>query len=339
VSDSLQEKATGPDRVTPHLVGAMQPIPSIGPHDADHLSPPTRDNFPGVTTGRTGLRSAPLGSSDRVLLVEDNPVNQKVTVAMLEKLGFCTDVVDNGVEAVIAATMVPYRAILMDCEIPVLNGYETTSEIRNQSGASRESPIIAVTSASSELDQQRCLAAGMDGHLTKPLTLGALSAGMVRWAPVAEPTPDPMPERSPAGSHRGQEHDDEPALDAVVLDRLERLGAEAGEDLVGELATLFLADADTRIVALHDALAQLDGPALIHAAHTLCGASANLGAAALARLCARLATDGTVGDLENCEALLHTVEEELARVRTALMAPRPSPVRTDASPVAPTASP
>ena len=66
--------------------------------------------------------------------MEDNPVNQRVTVAMLENLGFCVDVVDNGVEAVITATMVPYRAILMDCQIPVLNGFETTREIRSQYG-------------------------------------------------------------------------------------------------------------------------------------------------------------------------------------------------------------
>jgi CheY-like chemotaxis protein len=241
-------------------------------------------------------------------------VNQKVTVAMLEKLGFCADVVDNGVEAVIAATMVPYRAILMDCEIPVLNGYETTSEIRTQSGASRESPIIAVTSASSELDQQRCLAAGMDGHLTKPLTLGTLSAGLSRWAPMAESSVAPDRELT-AISHRnqGQDHD-EPALDAVVLDRLERLGAEAGEDLVGELATLFLADAETRIVALHDALARLDGPALMH-----CGALPVRSQRQSRRrrvwpACVPdLATDGTVGDPETGEVLLHSVETELAR--------------------------
>jgi CheY-like chemotaxis protein len=336
----MREKATSLEQATPHLVGVRYPISSIGPQRADDSSPFPAESSPGVTTGRSGLRSAPEGSSDRVLLVEDNPVNQKVTVAMLEKLGFCVDVVDNGVEAVIAATMVPYRAILMDCEIPVLNGYETTSEIRTQSGASRESPIIAVTSASTELDQQRCLAAGMDGHLTKPLTLGVLSAGLSRWAPVAEPTVGPDQEQHPAVSQRGQEHgDDEPALDAVVLDRLERLGAEAGEDLVGELTALFLTDADIRIVALHDALTRLDGPALIHAAHTLCGASANLGAAVLARLCARLATDGTVGDLENGEALLLSVEEELARVRAALMAFRPSSLGTDPPLVTPPVSP
>jgi two-component system sensor histidine kinase/response regulator len=338
----MWKKETRADRVAPHRVGALHPVSSTGPSSNDDPSPAPGDNAPAATSGRTGLRSAPQGSSDRVLLVEDNPVNQKVTVAMLVKLGFCADVVDNGVEAVIAATMVPYRAILMDCEIPVLNGYETTSEIRTQSGASRESPIIAVTSASSELDQQRCLAAGMDGHLTKPLTLGALSAGLSRWAPVAETAVDPDPERRPAVSHRGQGHDDddndEPALDAVVLYRLERLGAEAGEDLVGELATLFLTDADIRIAALHEALARLDGAALIHAAHTLCGASANLGAATLARLCARLATDGTVDGLENAEALLRSVEKELARVRLALLVARPSPFGAESS-LTPSTSP
>lgn len=337
----MWKKETRADQVAPHRVGALHPVSPTGPRSNDDPSAAPGDNAAAAISGRTLLRSAPQGSSDRVLLVEDNPVNQKVTVAMLEKLGFCADVVDNGVEAVIAATMVPYRAILMDCEIPVLNGYETTNEIRTQSGASRESPIIAVTSASSELDQQRCLAAGMDGHLTKPLTLGALSAGLSRWAPVAETAVKPDPERSPAVSHRGQGHDDdddEPALDAVVLYRLERLGAEAGEDLVGELATLFLTDADIRIAALHEALARLDGAALIHAAHTLCGASANLGAAILARLCARLATDGTVGGIENAEALLRSVEKELARVRLALLVARPSPFGAE-SPLTPSTSP
>jgi len=116
-----------------------------------------------------------------------------------------------------------------------------------------------------------------------------------------------------------------PALDARVVGRLKRLGAAAGEDLLGQLTTVFLADADTRIVALREALAREDGPTLIHLAHTLCGAAANLGAAELARLCAHLATDGAVGGLDDGEALVESVEDELGRVRRALTAPTPSP--------------
>ncbi|HXQ62648.1 MAG TPA: response regulator [Acidimicrobiales bacterium] len=280
-------------------------------------------------------------ASDRILLVEDNPVVQQVTIAMLDHLGFCTDVVDNGIEAVIAATMVPYRAILMDCQIPVLNGYEATMEIRRQWGASRGSPIIAVSASSSEPDRKRCLAAGMDGHLAKPLTLETLAAGMARWSPEpADPVaaPDPVPPvpvshdaTPPTDSERpdsGGPDSGGPALDARVVGRLRRLGAVSGEDLLGHLATVFLADADVRIAALHEAIAHEDGPALIHTAHTLCGAAANLGAADLARLCAHLATDGAVSDRQSGEALLRSVEVELGRVRRALADPTPLPCRS-----------
>jgi len=269
--------------------------------------------------------------SDRVLLVEDNPVNQRVAIAMLETLGFCTDVVDNGVEAVITATVVPYRAILMDCQIPVLNGYEVTKEIRSQWGASRCSPIIAVTSANSVADRQRSLDAGMDGHLAKPLSLETLAAGMALWAPDR---PSPDSDTSSGVSDPGADDDrptpvggsSRPTLDADVVGRLERLGAAGGEDLLGQLVTLFMDDADTRMVALHEALAREDGPALIHLAHTMCGASANLGAAELARLCARLATDGAVSDLESNGAFLGAIEAELGRVRMALGAGSPSAI-------------
>ena len=287
-------------------------------------------------TGPTTSTAQVAPLSDRVLLVEDNPVNQRVTIAMLEHLGFCADVVDNGVEAVIASTMVPYRAILMDCEIPVLNGYETTVEIRSQWGASRCTPIIAVTSSSSEPDRERCIEAGMDGFLAKPLNLDSLAAGLARWAPdpsavavaldhdTSCPT-GPDDQSAPPPYER-------PALDAKVTRRLQRLGAAAGEDLLDQLATIFLLDADSRIATMAEAIAAEDGPTLIHSAHTLCGASANLGAAELARLCARLATDGAVGDLDSGETLLRSVKDELERVRLALRSPIPVP----SGPVSPT---
>jgi CheY-like chemotaxis protein len=253
-------------------------------------------------------------------------VNQRVTVAMLEHLGYCVDVVEDGVEAVTAATVVPYRAILMDCQIPVLNGYEATIEIRGREGASRSTPIIAVTSSVTETDRQRCLAVGMNGLLAKPVSIDALEEGMARWAP--DPTGpevilDPMaPLPSTTTGRPPADASERPALDPEVVGRLESLGAATGEDLMGQVATLFLADAETRMVMLRDALARADGPALIESAHTMCGASASLGAADLARLCARLATDGAVSDPEEAEALLQSVEAELDRVRRALEASR-----------------
>ncbi|HXQ60580.1 MAG TPA: Hpt domain-containing protein, partial [Acidimicrobiales bacterium] len=127
----------------------------------------------------------------------------------------------------------------------------------------------------------------------------------------------------PPDSQSPPAHHEQPALDANVISRLQRLGAAAGEDLLDQLATVFLLDADSKMATMAEAIAGEDGPTLIHSAHTLCGASANLGAAELARLCARLATDGAVGDLDSGETLLGSVRDELERVRLALRSPMP----------------
>jgi CheY-like chemotaxis protein len=262
------------------------------------------------------------GSFDRVLLVEDNPVNQRITIAMLDELGYCVDAVENGIEAVIIAGMVPYRAILMDCQIPTLDGYETTREIRSLWGASRNTPIIAVTASPTEDERDRGLEAGMNGFLVKPVSLERLSAAMELFAPGQSPSDvrhsSAMTSVPPTEGGTPPGEAARPVLDAIIVERLQRLGAEAGEDLIGQLASLFLADAEERIVALRDAVSQGDGSALMHHGHNLCGASANLGAAELSRLCARLTTDGAVVDKKSREELLHAVEAELRRVHVAL---------------------
>lgn len=267
--------------------------------------------------------------SGRILLAEDHPINQRVASAMLENLGFRVDVVVDGAEAVRAVTLTPYRAILMDCQIPVLDGYRATREIRRLEGRSPRTPIIAVTASGTRADQERCLAAGMDDYLTKPLSLKSLASVLARWAPsgsnlaVAVDLPEATPaiEVGPAVVAGPTS----PVLDAQVVGRLERLGKAAGEDLMGQLATMFLADADAWVVALREALAGDDAAAVLRSAHTLSGASANLGATDLARLCATLATDGAAGDLAGGEALLGEVEAELSRVRSALDPRRPAP--------------
>jgi signal transduction histidine kinase/HAMP domain-containing protein/DNA-binding NarL/FixJ family response regulator len=250
--------------------------------------------------------------SGHILLAEDNPVNQRVATVMLEHLGFNVDVVADGAEAVKAVALTPYQAILMDCQMPILDGYEATTEIRRLQGVSTRTPIIAVTASAMKSDQQRCLAAGMDDYLPKPLSLKALSAVLDRWAPggsTPEIAPDP-PEQldDPAG----------PALDTQVIGRLESLGHAAGEDLIGQLSVLFLTDADARVLEIREALATDDAAAVVRAAHTLGGASAILGAPVLARLCATLATDSAAGDAVGGGALLEALEAELGRVRSAL---------------------
>jgi two-component system, sensor histidine kinase len=278
-------------------------------------------------SGHTASADAPAKAPDdpaasgRILLAEDNLVNQRVAAAMLENLGLQFDIVADGAEAVKAAMATSYRAILMDGQMPILDGYQATSEIRRLQEDTHHTPIIAVTGSTMKSDQQRCVDAGMDDYLAKPLTVGALRDVLTRWGSVgSDPTIVSGTSAPVPPSHVGLDHlddPDRPVLDVQAVERLERLGEAAGEDLLGELAPLFLADADARVAALREAISRDDAAAVVRSAHTLSGASANLGATVLARLCATLAADGSVGDLTDGEVLLDTLEDELERVRGA----------------------
>lgn len=256
-----------------------------------------------------------------VLVAEDNPVNQRVAAIMLEHLGYQVDIEVDGAGAVRAATHGTYQAILMDCQLPILDGYEATCEIRRHEGASRRVPIVAVTASMTETDRERCLAAGMNDCLVKPLTVEALAAVIARWAPD-----DPAPADPSAivdGDLSAPTEPGRPVLDPVVLARLARLGEAAGEDLLARLAGLFLADADARVGALREAVAAGAATNAGLVAHTLGGASANVGATHLASLCATLAAAGAADDLAGCGALVDAVADELAAVRSALRPPEP----------------
>lgn len=129
----------------------------------------------------------------RVLLVEDNLVNRKVAQKMLERIGCCVTLALDGQEALSRHAAAAFDLILMDCQMPVLDGYAATQEIRRREGSSRHTPILALTAHALVDDRERCLAAGMDGHLSKPITIEHLRAAVERWAPSA-------PQREPLAS-------------------------------------------------------------------------------------------------------------------------------------------
>jgi two-component system sensor histidine kinase/response regulator len=251
------------------------------------------------------MRSAGTDHAGLVLVAEDNRVNQMIARAMLQTLGFEVDIVADGATAVRAAADIPYRAIFMDCQLPVLDGFEATRAIRRAEGERRRTPIIAITASTSLSDRQRGTAVGMDGYLVKPLSLDELVKVLDR----------PLPDRADAPAVEGSTG---AVLDPRVITRLQRLGTSAGEDLMGQLATLFLADADVRRAELHGGLAAHDVPAMNRAAHTLCGAAANLGATDLARCCADLAKHAAADDPGEAAVLVEAIDTELERVRLAL---------------------
>ena len=290
---------------------------TISDHARSHKAstqpaPPPHADTVDALSAASSHQSPPPGEAavpGRILLAEDNPVNRRVATAMLEHLGYDVDVATDGAAAVRAAASTQYQAILMDCQMPVHDGYEATSQIRHQQGVDTHTPIIAVTASAMKADRQRCLAAGMDDYLPKPLSLKALAAVLDRWVLVG-----PIPR----AANKLDSDPSEPALNAESVARLVGLGGATGEDFMQQLATLFLADADGRVTALGKALDADDGAAVALSAHALRGASANLGANHLASLCATMENGGVAGDLGGSGQLLKKIEAELGRVRLAL---------------------
>jgi CheY-like chemotaxis protein len=160
----------------------LKPVRHAPLSRAIRLSLGAEASSPTVPTGSFGLRPPSQGTW-RVLLAEDNPVNQRVTALMLQRMGCHADVVGNGFEACDAMRQVSYDLVLMDCQMPDMDGYACTRAIRALEGSLRRTPIIALTANALKGEREQCLSAGMDDYLSKPITPDALSAALERWLP------------------------------------------------------------------------------------------------------------------------------------------------------------
>jgi signal transduction histidine kinase/DNA-binding response OmpR family regulator len=226
----------------------------------------------------------------RVLVAEDNEINRKVAVRTLERLHYKAAMARNGQEAVEACLLRTYDAILMDVQMPIMDGFEATARIR-AAEAPRRTPIIALTAGAMPGDRERCLAAGMDDYVAKPIDIEQLEAKLRRWIPSpegasAEPPPEPPP---PAPPRPGPEAPlpDAPRLDRRVVAELRQLGG-LERDLLSEVIELFLKTVPERVQSLERAVALGDAAALRFHAHALRSTSGNVGATRLSTLCTRL---------------------------------------------------
>ena len=268
-----------------------------------------------------GIEGAP------VLLVEDNPVNLEVAVGMLESFGCTVETATDGKEALDRYAGGEFNLIFMDCQMPKMDGFQATAEIRKQEAKSgRRVPIVALTASAIEGDREQCLAAGMDDYVTKPFTAEQMRAALATWldrstrrtsngkrnhltlaapAPVDEPAPNPT-----AG---------EP-IDDRVLQGLALLQRDGRPDIVNRVITLFLHSAAALVKELEEAAASGDTTVLHRASHTLKSASANVGAAVLSAHCNEVEVLARNGPVPDAPSRVGTIVGDYQRTQAALTA-------------------
>ncbi|QIN79092.1 PAS domain S-box protein [Rubrobacter marinus] len=261
---------------------------------------------------RHGLAEKRAGARPHLLVAEDNPVNQKVALRTLERLGYRIDVVENGLEALEALARVPYAAVLMDVQMPGMGGYEATREIRRREGSERHTPIIAMTANAMSGDREAALASGMDDYIAKPVKAEALEGMLQNW--VAREAPRPPRDLTEEGAEAF------PSVDWEVLDGLRGIRGEGEPDLLVELFEIFEEDTPARIAALREAHERGDAEGLRLAAHGLKGGSGSFGARRMARIAEGVEALGRSGDLDGAAERIAELEDEFWRVCAELAA-------------------
>jgi CheY-like chemotaxis protein len=242
----------------------------------------------------------------RILLVEDSPLNQQITLKQLEALGYNADVAANGMEALAALQRSTYPIVLMDCQMPGMDGYETTWQIRNREKEQAQSStgktyIIAFTANTKPQDRARCLSSGMDDYISKPVQLAELEVALQR-----------------AGVDPSQAQAAASVIDPIIMAGLRQLRRPDKSDPVSELINLFLRDAPPQFAAIEKAVVERNMSATLDAASSLKGNAANLGARRLAGLCADLEEQARAGTLEDAVPILEQARDEFTRVQFAL---------------------
>ena len=253
-----------------------------------------------LITRHTLEENRPL-SEDRILIAEDNLVNQTIARLQLERLGYHTDVVGNGRLAIEALKQKRYALILMDCQMPEMDGYAATAEIRRNEQTGTHIPIVAVTAHAMQGAREKCLAAGMDDYLSKPFKQEDLAAVIKRWFDVEAAVAGDVRITVPAGGT------DKNELFQGVKTRLDALEPEIGGEMINVIIALFIEDASARLENLQKAIEEKNISEVEREAHSLKGSCANVGATSIAELCSRIETEAESGELTDSINLLNKI--------------------------------
>ena len=271
----------------------------------------------------------------RILLAEDNATNQKLALRLLARMGYQADVVGNGLEALAALDRQIYDVVLMDVQMPDLDGLETTMKLRRDLPAYRQPRVIAMTANAMQGDREKCLAAGMDDYVSKPIRIEILVTALSKSRPIngideiekrlgeTNPSPESKEDSEPAQSSNDplQTPHEAAVLDPAALNNL--LDMVGGEfDFLIELIDSFLEDAPQLLAELDQGVSQGDADVVHRVAHSLKSNGADFGATQFTELCRELELRGKSGNLDHAAEDALQIKVEYERVRAALITVR-----------------
>jgi len=267
--------------------------------------------------------------NSRILLVEDNGVNREVARGMLENLGCQVSCAGNGLEALERLASSDFDLVLMDCQMPEMDGFTATREIRAReagSGIPQRIPVIALTANAMSGDRERCMDAGMDDYLSKPLSLSELAEVLSKWLTQetsAVRRPEAVAERPEVADRQEQSDsaDDASAemgssINRQALDNIRSL--QGGDAILARIIDIYLEESPLILSEMHQAVSLADPDAMYKAAHKFKSSSANLGADRLAKLCKELETQGRAGSTDGAGRLLGEISSEYELTQAAL---------------------
>ncbi|WP_088889481.1 PAS domain S-box protein [Leptolyngbya ohadii] len=276
----------------------------------------------------------------RILLVEDNTVNQKVALRMMERLGYRADVASNGLEAIAALRRQPYDVVLMDVQMPEMDGLEATRLIRREWLSPTQPWIIAMTAHARPSDREECLQAGMNRYISKPIDMAILKQALRECRPFQEIDPSESCEAKldsakfdsakldsakldgakldGAKSREATTPEAESPLDWEVVKELQRMAGDGADGMLSELIQMYLEDAPQRLQEIRTAIDCSDARALQQFSHALRSISVTVGAIRLGKLCEVLESNAKAQNLEGAASLAAQLAQEFLSVQAAL---------------------
>ena len=254
-----------------------------------------------------------------ILVVEDNETNQEVVKSMLKKLGCRVSIASNGREAVDAVSENSYNLIFMDCQMPVMDGYQATADIRrleDKKEGENYTPIIALTANALEGDREKCLTAGMDDYLSKPFKQDEIRKKIEKWSTAAS---NLFPEDEAVPSvQRSEKKEASSPIDRTVLDTLRELQIDGEPDIIKEITDRYLRSSEPLVTNLRQAVIDKNFEVAHNSAHSLKSSSANVGALKLSEVCKELEINCKETKYDNAEDLASVIEAEFVRVKNTL---------------------